>query len=276
MVIRANTNSARETKYLFVDGGCLQVFLRTISKKYFNGDRIDVKYEHISSSFTKTFYYDSLLPQKKEEDDGAYKIRIQPQQDLFDSLRQIDGWHVHEGVARERKKAEDGIEQKQVDILIAVHMLTHSFNRNMDQATLLTSDLDFKPLLDALVQGGMYITLWHPKGNTNKELRYAADGRRELTLRQAHGWASPEWQLRHPLPQAVIENGANQLPDDVLLRTWTNKHGFEVQLHKGGSGYTLITPAERSPQTQILHIRHTNLDMLELYTQETYPYIEWQ
>ena len=35
--------------------------------------------------------------------------------------------------------------------MIAVDMLTHPFDRNMERATLLAGDLDFKPLLDALV-----------------------------------------------------------------------------------------------------------------------------
>ncbi|MBD2254416.1 NYN domain-containing protein [Nostoc parmelioides] len=45
-------------------------------------------------------------------------------------------------------------EQKEIDIMIAVDMLTHSFQKNMDEATLLAGDLDFKPLIDALVLNG--------------------------------------------------------------------------------------------------------------------------
>ncbi len=73
--------------------------------------------------------------------------------------------------------------QKKIDVMIAVDMLTHTFRRNMHQATLLTSDLDFKPLLDALVHEGMFVTLWYPPNDTNKELVAAADRRQPFGIR---------------------------------------------------------------------------------------------
>ena len=38
-------------------------------------------------------------------------------------------------------------------------MLSHAHRKNMHKTTLLTGDLDFKPLVDALVQDGMFVTL---------------------------------------------------------------------------------------------------------------------
>ena len=103
-------------------------------------------------------------------------------------------------MSRRRRKV---VEQKEVDILIAVDMLTHTFRRNMHQvASFLTSDLDFRPLIEAIVREGMYIHLWYPEGKTNKELIYAADSRKPLTAQDVFSWCTKTFkeQYNHQLP----------------------------------------------------------------------------
>src|SRR5262249_1176454 len=58
---------------------------------------------------------------------------------------------------------------------LAVQALMHVFRRNTRVLTLLTGDLDFKPLVEALVQEGAYVTLAYEKRTTARELIYAAD-----------------------------------------------------------------------------------------------------
>lgn len=146
----------KEIKYLFIDGAYFRKVLEHFSHSFFDGKQIPIAYHSIAADFYKTFYYDCLSPRKKAEDGEDYKARIKPQEEFFDSLRMLNGVHVYEGTSA----GEEGkIRQKKVDTMIAVDMLTHSFRGNMDKATLLTGDLDFKPLVDALIQQGMYITL---------------------------------------------------------------------------------------------------------------------
>jgi hypothetical protein len=54
--------------------------------------------------------------------------------------------------------------------MLTVDILTHTFRRNMDAATLLTGYVDFKPLIDTSVQNAMYVTLWYPPEETSCEL----------------------------------------------------------------------------------------------------------
>jgi len=175
----------RETKYLFIDGGCLRQMLEDIAETYPPFETTHFDFSKLAREYNKTFYYDSLPPRKKGENEASYTLRVARQEAFFNGLRAIAGVHVYEGDARRRRKT---VQQKKVDIMIAVDMLTHSFRRNMHQAALLTSDLDFKPLVDALVQDGMHVTILYPRGKPNTELIYAADARLPLTFRQIHNW----------------------------------------------------------------------------------------
>lgn len=152
-----------KTKYLFIDGGCLKKILETLSKELFGGIEIELDYAKLARDFQKVFYHDCLPVKKPGDDEESYRSKRQIKNNLFNKLKSINGFHVYEGTARLRDKKKTQ-EQKEIDIMIAVDMLTHSFHKNMDEATLLTGDLDFKPLIDALVLNGMYVSLWYPKG----------------------------------------------------------------------------------------------------------------
>ena len=138
-------------EYLFIDGGCVRLTLEKISNQFFDGIKIELNYYELTKRYNKVFYYDSLPPKRQEENDIQYQQRIEPDLRFLAKLAAFDRFHVYEGEVR-RSKSRKRNEQKKVDIMIAVDMLTHSFRRNMQRATLLTSDLDFKPLIDALVQ----------------------------------------------------------------------------------------------------------------------------
>ncbi len=191
--------SLKEIKYLFIDGGCLQQLISDVSETYFGGKQIDIDYSLFAKEFNKVFYYDALPARKNNESDEDYENRKNEKIDFFNHLRSIDGYHVYEGVSRRRRK---GVEQKEVDILIAVDMLTHTFRRNMHQVAFLTSDLDFRPLIEAVIREGMYIHLWYREGKTNKELIYAADSRRPLTAQDVFSWCTYKFrkQYQYRLP----------------------------------------------------------------------------
>ena len=153
--------------YLFIDGGCLRQMAIAASEDYVDYDFTKIDFSKVAKEYTKTFYYDAHPPRKTQETEEDYSKRIDPQDSFFDSLRTIRGMHVYEGDSRRRRRV---VEQKKVDVMIAVDMLTHAFRGNMHKATILTADLDLKPLIDALVQNGMQVQLMYPHGKPNKEL----------------------------------------------------------------------------------------------------------
>jgi uncharacterized LabA/DUF88 family protein len=170
----------KEIKYLFIDGACLDRYLERIFNTYTVEEELALDYGAFTHEYTKVFYYNALPGRKNKEPDEAYFARRDKKREFLDRLSRLGRFHVNEGEVR-RDDPKRGNEQKTVDVMIAVHMMTHSFRRNMHQATLLSGDLDFKPLIDALVLEGMSVTLWYPEGSTAKELIAAADRSIPLT-----------------------------------------------------------------------------------------------
>jgi len=199
-------STAKEIKYLFIDGACLDDILTRIGNEFFNGDKVDLRFEFLGHAYDKIFYYDALPKKKKNESEAEYSERYAQKENFLNSLKLKDKFHVYEGVVFERREQ---LNQKAVDIMIAVDMLRHSFRRNMNKATLITGDLDFKPLLDALVLEGMYTTLWYAPRITSKELRYATDSNQILNLNTVYSYSTDSVKKQHPAPNISQREFAN-------------------------------------------------------------------
>src|SRR5216684_2723392 len=76
--------------------------------------------------------------------------------------------------------------EKEVDILLATDMLTHGFNGSMGNAVLLSGDLDFRPIVEALVRHGVFVEVWYHRSSIARELPGAADFGREIRFRQLY------------------------------------------------------------------------------------------
>jgi uncharacterized LabA/DUF88 family protein len=265
----------KEIKYLFIDGGCLQQLISDVSETYFEGKQIDIDYKLIKKGFNKVFYYDALppeIPKKEQESDKDYENRKNEYEKkknekikFFNYLHSIDGYHVYEGVSRRRRKV---VEQKEVDILIAVDMLTHTFRQNMHQVTFLTSDLDFRPLIEAIVREGMYIDLWYRKGKTNKELIYAADSRRPLTVEDVFDWCTRKFREQHQLPTASSKSGKN-IDGLTLIETWTPEHGPVSEIYTDGNQFKLIFLSMHNPNIYTT-VTYSDRELLKKYTSEAF------
>ncbi|MBB4370109.1 ABC-type cobalt transport system substrate-binding protein [Bradyrhizobium sp. cir1] len=192
------------TKYLFIDGACLRTTIEEIGKRYAPGQVLRVDYDRLTGGYDKVFYYDALPAKRSGETDEDFSIRRDAAISFHDQLGSLDRFHVYEGDTRKSPSARKQ-EQKKVDVMIAVDMLTHSFRRNMQHATLLTGDLDFKPLLDALVLEGMSVTLWFPPHKTNKQLIAAADQRRQLDIQSIYPALKPVSKALFSIPSGSGE-----------------------------------------------------------------------
>jgi uncharacterized LabA/DUF88 family protein len=155
----------KEVKYLFIDGGYFRKAIENFSKKYFKVSSVPIDFSKLGRAYTKCFYYDCLPPQLNGEIESDYIARKQIYSETLDLIRSTKGFHVFEGVTTGRKGKE---RQKQVDVKIAVDMLMHTVRHNMHETTLLAGDQDFKPLVNALVQEGMYINLLCEKFSASK------------------------------------------------------------------------------------------------------------
>lgn len=196
------------THYMFIDGAYLSKRVEALARIFGSAPKLD--YRKIKSELgnvtstnrgliTRVFYYDCLNDvRSSNESEEAFDGRVKSQEQFFDELRAIEGFHVREGsVSGHGKK----LRQKKVDVLLAVEMLTHAVRGNMDVAHLLAGDLDFKPVVDALVQYGTYVIVHAQPRHCARELRNAADHYYPLTVGTYYSWAYEEYRQENPIPQ---------------------------------------------------------------------------
>jgi uncharacterized LabA/DUF88 family protein len=272
--------SPQDNDYLFIDGQCLQNRLSDLSETLFEGESVEVDYQRIHSpryapiSFDRIFYYDALPAIAKGESDEDYQKRIQPNKDLFNSLRAIRGVHVYEGEVRPQPQysEKEKLKQKKVDVKIAVDVLMHTVRRTMVRATLLTGDLDFKPLIDALVQEGMYITLLYPP-QTIPELIYAADDSRTLDCDFLYHWIfHSRFQAKFPLPTMRYYNQEPSPQEYAYIEHWYTSWGEkgEVYLRQENNGYVITMRNKDPDQFTCTYFESKNRDFLQRYLEERY------
>ena len=146
--------------------------------------------------------------------------------------------------------------------MLTVDMLTHSFRKNMHQATLLTGDNDFKPLIDALVQDGMFITLWYPANETSAELMQAADNRRRLDMRGLHALLTPSSQEKFAIPQ--LKNFERSVNPGDEIGTWIDEK--RCGLYFNGTKYVVTRTHDPN---NCLHVWHTDFELLRDFCAES-------
>jgi hypothetical protein len=107
-------------------------------------------------------------------------------------------------------------------------MLTHAFAGNLKTAHLIAGDLDFKPLVDSLVNLGTWVTVWFEPKAGAAELIEAADSSNTLTIDNLTQWSNrPSGQLAK-LPWEVT---TNLHPHYQLIRTGTTASN-KIQLYQ--------------------------------------------
>ena len=259
-------------QYLFIDGASLRKTIERYEKDLFRTP-IRLNYLRIGESFEKVYYYDCLPPRGSAEAEEVYAPKCQPQLMLFEHLQTLRGWHVVQGIAKRGRN--EAPTQKEVDIHIAVDMLTHTHRRNMSSLTFIANDLDFRPLIDALVRDGMQVNLIFEPGKSSKDLLHAADDRIPLTPQRMHDWLSDESQRQCrvvgmngvPFDQAkVFSDGGHK-----VVAEWTSGR-VPVQVFAVGDQFHLLRKAHPD-SAQIIQLTHADLTYLEAWHELTYA---WQ
>src|SRR5580692_9901297 len=206
-----------EVKYLFIDGGYAREAFRTAMESVFGvGAAGDVTVAHIVQQIRpfRTYYYDCLDDTEKNDEGAAgFKARVDAQKAYFSAIQSLPGVHLQLGKLTGTRYRR----QKEVDVLLAVDMLTHGFNRNMTRAVLLAGDLDFRPVVEAMVRGGVFVEVWYEKKTGAKELYWAADLGQPLDWYQLYHWSDAKFRSSYPLP---TRKGKQGLPlNAAILKT---------------------------------------------------------
>jgi uncharacterized LabA/DUF88 family protein len=256
----------KEIQYLFIDGACLRTILDDYSQIYFGGETMDLNFAQFTGHFSKVFYYDSTPGQKHKESNADYEARMPPIMRQFDALAMLDRFHVSLGSSYLRNKV---LHQKKVDIMIATDMLTHTFHKHMHGSTLLASDLDFKPLVDALVQNGMDVTLWYgdtKNCRTSKEFLTSADRRIKLSIQQLYHNSSPAFKKRFGIPivhrDALFDKTFNN-----LINSWTDPGVGKVSLYHDADLFSLVYHDPESKEYKT-YIEFKDLTILQIFAKE--------
>jgi uncharacterized LabA/DUF88 family protein len=221
---------------------------------------------------TRAYFYDSLDGALRPgEDDAARSARIAPLEKFFGEVRDLYGFHVRLGTVSGHGKRR---RQKQVDILLAVDMLTHGLNGNMGKAVLLAGDLDFRPIVEALVRSGVFVEVWYHPTSIARDLPGAADFGRPIGFRQLYDWNKKSFQEAHRLPQAHQPGGVPV--GDSLRFGKVGTFPAELRLIKNPpekSYYNLWIEMSRG---YTVRIYDEDLNLVERYVATQYAPIEWE
>lgn len=259
--------------YLFIDGAYLTKAFDDLSKKWFAGIELPINYSLLAVNHQKVFYYDCLPAQKDGESNEDFSLRKLPQERKFESLRNLNGWHVNEGVAKHRKR--QGAQQKEVDILIAVDMLSHTHRRNMDRLTFIAGDQDFCPLIEAVVREGMFVELFYDPTSVSKDLKNSADSTRKLNLYTAHELLDRKFSETHPLPARSSTQNPG-IANSQAIRTGTQDGELFALIFKHHAGLSIVNQKASGGYFARLDGGHVDETRLIAVHADLYGTVDWQ
>jgi uncharacterized LabA/DUF88 family protein len=262
--------------YLFVDGAYLrQRHFDSISQVFSKPAKLDLSrlrrvLQAHKMVFQRAFYYDCLDDiVKTNETEDALKKRIAEQEEFFDRIQSIDGFHLGLGSLSGTSKKK---RQKEVDILLAVEMLDHAFRRNMTSAGLIAGDLDFKPLVESLVRLGTWVDVFYDPSSVAAGLLASADRGVALGFQNYYLMSEFEFCRDNPLP---VQTDVRTWQDDAgglsLSKRGSLQTGEAVELYEGTSQYALIVRQTPHPT----RLTHSDGAVLENYFAVTHSPIQW-
>ena len=261
-------------KYLFIDGAYFRETLRSFGTDWFGTPDVDLDYPNLGNRITsvqKVFYYDCLPGRGAAETDEMFAERRKREEYRLNHLRALHGWHVVEGVVKRRSGA--GNTQKEVDILIAVDMLTHTYRRNTDELVFIAGDQDFRPLIEAVVREGAYVHIYFDGKSYSTDLLDAADSAIPMDAYTLHSWMTQEFQRAHPLPG---RNQGQYTDLGVLIGTSVTADGAPVRLwnRDGSIAAEIKLPTFGGPA--YLYYIHSDIELVKKTCRLLHGCVEWR
>lgn len=167
--------------YLYVDASFLKRLISDTAEN-FSGLKLKIDWKKLSVKFkaTRVFIYDCIDDIKRHaESESELRARIDEQEAAMAAISELPGYFIRLGTlsgSGTRRR------QKEVDVQLAVDMLMHSQNKNMEVAALLAGDRDFRPAVEALVNHGTVVHVISARRSTSKALTTSADLFHALTI----------------------------------------------------------------------------------------------
>lgn len=257
----------RQVTYLFIDGAYLRQAHDEAMHSVFGvpGD-LAIERVHDHAQAFRTYYYDCEEVLKPGESEADFSARTKPQAEFFSRVQSLKAVHLQLGSLKGRRRR-----QKEVDILLAVDMLTHGFNRNMSRAVLVAGDLDFRPVVEALVRGGVFVEVWYDKNSRAAELPLAADFGAEISWHTLYKYNTEAFCESHKPPRH-LQGGAEELPIlNVLARG--SFEGGPAKIVDYPSRYSKILSVELT--SGVLWFEHSDEKVLKGYFARLYGPVEW-
>lgn len=257
--------------YLFIDGAYLRAFHSKITKAWF-GKETRIDYRQLLSIFEnplKVFYYDCIPDSPlKVEDAAEFEKRRDAKKSELDLLQEISGVHVRLGKLVHKKR--HGNQQKGVDVMLAVDMMEHATQRNMQRATLIAGDQDFLPLVKALQRTGLVLQIAADPTSTTKEFAYSADSFGAIGLEKCWIWSESSERSRSPLSiQKRTSTGqAAGTPIGELTPRFRNKT-HKVLLSRTTSGPE-VTIVDFEGSGDLIIFGQASFERVKLYLQLEY------
>jgi len=225
------------------------------------------------SESSKLFYYDSVDAQPRSgETPEQTAARVATADAELDRIQATPACHVREGsvTGREQRRRR----QKQVDVLLAVEVLTHAFRKNFDRAILASGDLDFKPVVDSLVSLGAFTEVWYEPKHAAGELLAAADVRRELTIKDFYAISERNFREAHAIPNDVLQAHRPRYDWPVVRRGTFHGRSCFIGHHGQTPPFTFVVV--RYDGRSDLHVSYHNPDKLALYFSMVFGDVAWE
>jgi len=254
--------------YIFIDGASLTEAMASLADVFFDSQPLAINWTSLRAMNRKAYYYDAIPLQTQEEDENAYATRTAPKRAELATIERQGGYHVRTGDVRRRKK---GNEQKMVDVQLSVDALLMASRGLFSGCTLISSDLDFYPLIGALVEMGIDVTLQYQPGHTNSELLVAADNVRPLTLNNSLSFLdlTPDQKLLVPKVAGVFQQSDEPL--GTVLVEWDDERFGNCVVHSREGKICLLTQREpHNPTTHRLVAEAASKKWLRAFLAETH------
>lgn len=145
---------------IFIDGGYL---IRVLNDEF----NFKVDYQKFSNILAgnnpllRTYFY-NCLPFQSNPPTPEESERFAKAQKFYDAIKKIPNYEVRYGkLSRRGKPGEYYYEQKMIDTLLSIDLVSLSAKHVIQRALLITGDSDFIPAISLAKNEGVHITLIH-------------------------------------------------------------------------------------------------------------------
>jgi len=258
-----------QTTYLFIDGSYAQrIFREAMQAVFGEADAFDVAKVTREARAFRTYYYDCPDDLKKPaEAEAHFEARKSAQDEFFAKVRTLRGVHLRLGTLKGQRRRE----QKEIDVLLAVDMLEHGLNRNMTHAVLVAGDLDFRPVVEALVRNGVFVEIWCEKSSAASELPWAADFGRELRWPDLWNWANDSFSAAHTVPSNA--DFREPIYRENLLKEGKLNDCDVIVMRRPSTGSTVL---QYKRSSGLVTFEHRDVGILTRYFEMLYGSVDWR